>query len=281
MAMKSVLVPVEDNEGMQATLQTALAFGRRFGSCMEAVATLPLIDNYIVGEMVPLWPPAQTGTADSSRDALMLFERFMEENGVQRRERAPEGPSWTVRDGALLGDSAVAAHARVFDITVVGRPGAGAAGPRLSLLEAVLFESGRPILMAPPGGPPERGAIGETVLIAWNCSTETARAVSMAMPILVQARRIRILTVEGATVPGPSGDELVRRLRLDGVEADAVTVQPGGRSQGEATLDHAASFGADLIIKGAYTQSRLRQMIFGGVTSHILSASTVPVLFAH
>ncbi|PSC02928.1 universal stress protein [Alsobacter soli] len=281
MVMKSVLVPIEDNEGAQSILQTALVFARRFGSCLEAVAPLPLIDNYIVGEMVPLWPPAQTGTGDSSREALLLFERFMEEHDVHRRERASQGPCWAMREGALLGDSAVAAHARVFDISIVGRPGSGSAGPRLSLLEAVLFESGRPVLMAPPAGLSERSTIGETVVIAWNCSTETARAVAMAMPILVQARRIRVLTVEGATVPGPSGEDLVRRLRLDGVEADAVTVTPAGMTAGEASLDHARAFGADLMIKGAYTQSRLRQMIFGGVTSHILANATLPVLFAH
>ena len=157
----------------------------------------------------------------------------------------------------------------------------GAAGPRLSLLEAVLFESGRPILMAPPRGVAPGASIGDTVVIAWNCSTETARAVAMAMPILVQARRIRVLTGEGATVPGPSGEDLVRRLRLDGVEADAVTITPAGVTQGEATLEHAKAFGADLMIKGAYTQSRLRQMIFGGATSHILANADLPVLMAH
>ncbi|WP_406855378.1 universal stress protein [Alsobacter sp. KACC 23698] len=281
MVMKSVLVPVEEHENASSVLQTALVFARHFGSCVEAVATLPLIDNYIVGEMVPLWPPAQNGTADSSREALMTFERFMERHGVQRRERALEGPSWTMREGALMGDSAVAAHARVFDVTVVGRPGSGSSGPRLSLLEAVLFESGRPVLMAPPIAPPEGSPIGDTVVIAWNRSTETARAVALAMPILAQSRRIRVLTVEGGNTPGPSGEDLVRHLRQNGVEADAVTVTPTGRTIGEAILDHASAYGADLLIKGAYTQSRLRQMIFGGATSHILSNAALPVLFAH
>ena len=90
-----------------------------------------------------------------------------------------------------------------------------------------------------------------------------------------------MLTVEGGTVPGPSGEEMARTLRLNGIETDAVTIARTSSSSGEDILQHCEAWGADLLIKGAYTQSRLRQMIFGGATSHVLAHARQPVFMAH
>jgi nucleotide-binding universal stress UspA family protein len=81
--------------------------------------------------------------------------------------------------------------------------------------------------------------------------------------------------------PGPSGEELARSLALHGIQVTARHVQGRGRTPGQAFLEEAKSFGADLLIKGAYTQSRLRQLIFGGATRHIIMEATMPVLLAH
>jgi nucleotide-binding universal stress UspA family protein len=144
---------------------------------------------------------------------------------------------------------------------------------------AALFESGRPVLIAPPSA---RSKLGANILIAWNCSTEQARVTAFALPILKQASRVIVLTVEGgAAVPGPTGQQLCRYLQLNGVPAKPLTVGLNSRLTGEAMLDHANALGCDLLIKGAYTQSRLRQMIFGGTTRYILSNAELPVLMAH
>src|SRR5262249_24581998 len=86
---------------------------------------------------------------------------------------------------------------------------------------------------------------------------------------------------QGGTGAGPTGEELARYLHRNGVLCEPITVQPEGRSTGEAILAHAASLQCDLLIKGAYTQSRLPQMIFGGATRHILANASLPVLMAH
>ena len=88
-------------------------------------------------------------------------------------------------------------------------------------------------------------------------------------------------TVEGATVPGPTGEQMAGNLLRHGVRAESIIVAPGQRRPGEVLLAQAESLGCDLVVKGAYTQSRLRQMIFGGTTQHILSQAGVPVLLAH
>ena len=153
------------------------------------------------------------------------------------------------------------------------------AGLHDKAIEAGLFESGRPILIAPPQAP-ER--IGNDILVAWNCSTEQARTTALAMPLLRTAERVTVLHVEGgAAVPGPSAEQATRYLQRNGVPATVQTVGLEGRTTGEAILATAGSLGCDLLVKGAYTQSRLRQMIFGGATRHILAHATLPVLMAN
>jgi nucleotide-binding universal stress UspA family protein len=111
---------------------------------------------------------------------------------------------------------------------------------------------------------------------------EQARATALAMPILQQADRVTVLTVVGETeVAEPSAELLIRYLRGNGIAAEARTVELDGRGTGEAILATAKSLSCDLLIKGAYTQYRLRQMIFGGTTRHILANATLPVFLAH
>ncbi len=90
-----------------------------------------------------------------------------------------------------------------------------------------------------------------------------------------------VLAVEGVMVPGPSAAEAARHLQLNGVAAETREAATKGRGGGETILAEAAELGADLLVKGAYTNSRLRQMIFGGATSKILAAAELPVFMAH
>ena len=144
----------------------------------------------------------------------------------------------------------------------------------MSALEYVLFESGRPVLMAPPSPP---RSFAQTVVIHWNASTEVCRAISMAMPILRKAKRVIVLSVEGNMVSGPTGKDAVSHLAAHGVAASEQSIGTRGQRPGVALLAETRVQGADLLIKGAYTQSRLRQKIFGGATQHVLAAAELPV----
>ena len=124
-------------------------------------------------------------------------------------------------------------------------------------------------------------SIGTTIAIAWNGSTETARSIAFAMPLLRRARDVPVLAVPGLRLPGPSDAQLARALQRDGIPARVVEVREDGRSPGRALLEAAGDLGADLMIKGGYTQSRLRQLIFGGPTSDILAEANLPVFMAH
>ena len=102
------------------------------------------------------------------------------------------------------------------------------------------------------------------------------------MPLLKKAERVTVLSVKGGNeVPGPPAEQAVQYLQRNGVAATLLTVDVAGRSTGEAVLAAAQSLNCDLLVKGAYTQSRLRQLIFGGATRHILGHATLPVLMAN
>jgi nucleotide-binding universal stress UspA family protein len=280
MAMKTILVPTEPHDLMTSTLQTALLLARRFDGYIEGFALRPAIDNFVAMDPISGMAMAtvKQRDAETATQAQSLFEGFMQANQVPQSVEAKSALAWSWFDTAPDGDDVVGSYGRVFDVIVLGRPGDDPQGPRMLTLEAGLFESGRPVLIAPPS-PPQH--LGENVLVAWNCSTEQARATAFAMPLLRRATKVTVLTVEGGTVPGPSGAQMARSLKLNGIPTEAITLKADRRSAGEVILARAKELGCDLLIKGAYTQSRLRQMIFGGTTRHILANATLPVLMAH
>lgn len=278
--MKSILVPIEDHGVVEPILETALLLGRMFDGYIEGLAITPdypvvLPVDIAIGVPSPITPENRM---EMSRACRERFEAFMVTKQIQRAAAGMTSLSYGWRQDGLMEDAFLGAYGRVFDVTVVGRPDGSNGQTRLSTVEASLFETGRPVLIAPPTFP---RTLGETVVIAWNRSTETARAVLGSMPFLEKARRIVVLELEDWGVPGPSGSELVRSLGRRGIQAETLTVPDPNNRPGEVILSEAGALGCDLLVKGAYTQSRLRQMFFGGATSHILSNTTVPVLMAH
>jgi nucleotide-binding universal stress UspA family protein len=278
--MKTLLVPTEHHDLMPSVLETALQVARKFDGYIEGFALRPAIDNFAAMDPVSSMAVATVRQHDeeAAEQARLLFDTFMKDHGVPRVGLGSSKLACGWFDAAPDGDDFVGSYGRVFDLTVLGQPGHEAQSPRMATLETALFESGRPVLIAPSSVPTR---LGENVLIAWNCSTEQARTTAFAMPLLRMAKRVTVLTVEGGTVPGPPGTKLVATLERHCIPATAVTLSPGRRTSGEAILAHAQSLGCDLLVKGAYTQSRLRQMIFGGATRHILAHAHLPVLMAH
>jgi nucleotide-binding universal stress UspA family protein len=280
-------VNLEISPVLDSALQCALLVAQRFGSYVEGLHMRPGQPDIIaagadgfVAAAPDLVASFEREARDRAERARTTFEAFMAQHALPRATGLPPGSGicadWRIE--VTSGHGAIGSLGRVFDLVVMGRPLSDSVAPSMAALETALFESGRPLLIAPPTPP---ASMGEHILLAWNCSTETARAVALAMPLLERASRVVVLTVEGGTVAGPTGEQLAKRLVLNGVAAEALTVSPGPLAAGPAILEQATALGADLIIKGAYTQSRLRQMIFGGATSHLLSAATVPVFMAH
>ncbi|MFN4087689.1 MAG: universal stress protein [Alphaproteobacteria bacterium] len=276
--MKNILVPVNESDGLPSMLETAVLVAELFEGHIEGLRVRQDTSAVLAADDLGAASPA----------LLENFDREEAERGRRAREVFESYLQARVRDASFrftfnwmqvnASDTDVGSHGRLFDIIVVGRPTRERTSPPVSVLEAALFETGRPILIAPPAPP---RSFCKEVVIAWNGSTETALTIAHGMPYLARATQITVLTIEGGTVPGPTGTEVAAKLRRHGFPVEAVTVPAAGRTVGEAILEESGRAGADLLLKGGYTQSRLRQMIFGGATHHILAEATLPVLMAH
>ena len=280
--MKTILIPTEDHDAMPAVLEAARLMATAFDSYMEGFAVRPSPGTYVTVEPVSSLAISGAFEPDTAKEAKAAFEAFMQAHKVPPGGQAPAAYSygWPRADAAE--DAYIGSYGRVFDLIVLGRPGPAPENPRMPPLESALFDAGRPVLIVPKAVPK---IIGRNVLVAWNRSTEQAHTNSIALPLLQRAEKVTVLTAEGGATTGPSGEDAALHLRRNGVNAEALTIPKAERSSGEAigelTLEHAASLGCDLVVKSAYTQSRLRQMIFGGATRHILANAAVPVLMAH
>ena len=205
---------------------------------------------------------------------------MLEERNIDYRELAlpAELPSasWEVATG--LASEIVAMRGGAYDMVVVGRPARGQTTVAELSAEAALFRTGRPVLIAPPKTP---RSIGEAVVIGWNRSASSARSISAAMPLLLMSRSVTIVTVTTGAKVGPSPQDMAKYLSWHEVHAEVVEIPPDHRVVGEVLLEEAERVSADLLEMGAYSHSRLRELILGGVTRHVLQNADLPVLMAH
>jgi nucleotide-binding universal stress UspA family protein len=283
--MKNLLAVIGDGDA-RPVLEGALITARRFNSHIVGLHTLTTEYAVVFGGEMGFSISSEVDRTleregHERRDqARRLFREFMAENGVPVGAAAPGsvGPSasWREEDGRQ--NAVVGMTGRVFDMIFVEQP-EKLASIAEATLEDALFESGRPVLMVPK---PMPSAMGEVIAIAWNGSTETALTVALGMPFLTRAKQVVIVAVgpQHMPEPGPTGDELARTLERHGINVSMRTAYGRQKPQGESFLKEAMAAGADLILKGAYTQSRIRQMIFGGATRHMIMESRIPVLMA-
>lgn len=281
--MKTILVPFYDDDIAHSALKAACLVADRFDSYVEGLFVMrpPQIFD---GEGIALAGSYMTQLKEEGRrladSARERFVAAIDARGLPRGDvdSPPDEPSAGWRETEGLEGQVVGDYGRLFDLLVVGR---NFGQPWLDwsvMCEAALFESGRPVLVTPGS---TSSSLGERVVVAWNGSTETARCIALSMPFLLRAQSVVVLTVEGWGVPGPSAEQMTAHLVRNTIPATTRRVEPEGRSVGEAILQECAALGADLMVKGAYTHSRLRQLVFGGATRHLLANSDVPLLMAH
>ncbi|PDT66963.1 hypothetical protein CO683_23735 [Bradyrhizobium ottawaense] len=278
--MKTLLVPLQNIPMMTPTLDAAVRLAHRTGAYIEGFPLRFGIPQYLAAELATgiLLDSYEVKSAAELNDMRVFFEAFMLKHDVPRSAGLGR-PCFGWLETAPEGEDFVGSYGRAFDLIVMARSDIDAAGPHRRAIESALFESGRPVLLVPSNAP---RSIATNIMIHWNGSTEQARANAFAMPLLRLAEKVSVLTVVGGqAVPGPSADQIVQQLRYNDIAAQARTVELEDRDTGEAVLDAVRAEGCDLLIKGAFTRARLRQMIFDGATSYIMEHADLPVLMAH
>jgi nucleotide-binding universal stress UspA family protein len=276
MPIKSILVPLADAEGAQTTLAAAFAVAQSFDASVDVLhlradPTESLGD--FVGESVsPQLVEEVLAQAEKRSATIAGLTRKAYTDAVKKAKKVKSNYA----EVKNRGDIAVENRGRLSDLIIVRRARSARDAGTRTVAEAALMGTARPVLVVPPKPGTK---LGTSIAIAWNGSLEAAKAVGGSLPFLTRAAKVTVISAnDGGGAIDQKG--LLKYLERHGVKAKGVSVKAGADT-GKAIAAAAGRAGADLLIMGAYTHSRVREMIFGGVTEHALSNSRMAVLLVH
>ncbi|HTV95643.1 MAG TPA: universal stress protein [Steroidobacteraceae bacterium] len=288
--MKTILVPVSGTSTDERVLATALALARPLSahldfyhvrlSEIEAAAHAPQAE-FCVGDALPVaWELLRQREEERSCKAELQVQSFCRENCIDKLDApcARTGVSAAYlqeRDGAR---ERLLLRGRHADLIVLGRPSHIDYMPG-SLMQDLLVGCGRPIVIA-PDFPPQ--TVTGRIVVGWKETPEAARALGSAWPLLEQAHEVVLLHLAGEGSGSGAGlEHLARQLEWHGITAEIKLIETGNEHPPYQLAREAAELRADLLVVGAFGHSRLREIVFGGVTRSLLEHANVPVLMMH
>jgi hypothetical protein len=285
MAIRKVLLPLTGTSAGEAALATALMTAQIWHAHVTALHVrvdsrdvAPLAGEGLSGAMIEeMMTATEKESLDRAHAVRAMFDRFAAAHSVELSEARRGSTTATASFATITGreEDLVAQQARLADLTVVPHPETNEDVSSSDALHAVLFDSGRPVLIAPLVTP---ATIGTRICIAWNGTAESTSAVLAVLPWMQRATAVRVLTSDDYHRRGPRAADLVAYLELHGVSPDIASFRAIDKEVGAGLLAAARDFGADLLAMGAYSHSRLRQLILGGVTRHVLENARIPVM---
>jgi nucleotide-binding universal stress UspA family protein len=285
MSARKFLLPLSSSASGEVALHTALMLTKMWNAHLlvlhirvDSRDIAPLAGEGMSGAMIEEMMTATEKESGSRAHSLRdLFDMATEEHAVMVGDSVPGGNEPSASFAAVTGreEEIIAHQARLSDLTIVPHPQAGEDVASADALHAVLFDSGRPVLLSPIVRP---GTIGKRIAVAWNGLSNSASALGSAMPFIRQAEAVRVLASDEYQKRGPSAADVVEYIAHHGVTADIANFQSIDRYVGAGLLAAAAEFDADLMVMGAYSSSRLRELILGGTTRYVLENAHLPVL---
>jgi nucleotide-binding universal stress UspA family protein len=236
------------------------------------------------------YEPVVGGMLMSAPDAGFL-EAFRAENRRAANDATRAFDEAARRAGIPSGSQAIAATAdgaaqrfgeiaREYDLSVLAQAEPDGDVAESLAIEAALFNSGRPVLVVPYIQ--SSGLKLDRVMVCWDGSRNAARAVADAMPMLLRAGRVEVVTIESRERRNELvGAKIAEHLARHGLKVELKPIIGVDTDVAASILSHAADNAADLIVMGGYGHSRLREFVLGGATDGMLRAMTVPTLMAH
>lgn len=279
MDFKNILLHLDHSSGCKNRLETAFALAKKYDALITGLFVVPdyVVPSYVEAQIsVDLITDVTEKALARARETLTDYEKMADDAGARMEAHVLEGQVIPI----------LREHTKYADLLMLGQdqpddPDNASYG----LADALLFEGACPCMMVPHSG--KLAVPGKRVLLTWNASRESARALREAMPILAGAEDVVVLSSEpdNADVEiargHPHADELARFLESHGIESVSSGIADLDVSTSDAILGQAAEMNADLIVMGAYGHARLREIILGGVTRDLLKQSPVPLFLAH
>jgi nucleotide-binding universal stress UspA family protein len=288
MTLRTILVPVRGDGKGEGVLDHALALGRRFNAHLQVVHCRPRPEDMLpFGVYAPtafkeqITASAKSLADDEERRVRTLFDDYCSRRGLavvaNTFAALKDQPSASFSEMTGKQAAVVAVRGRLADVIAVARPDRDL-NLGQNTLEAALLETGRLVLLCPPT---EVVSVGRHVAIGWNGSAEASRAVTAALPILLAADHVTVFSaITGGKIELPP-EEFQGYLRTHERDALIKTFETRPTEVGQGLLAAAADADADVLLIGAYGQSRRRELVMGGVTQFIIHHTSLPVLLAH
>jgi len=286
MPVKTILLPLAGVVPPEPVLETALRVARRFKAHLDVL--------YVRPNPRRLLPYATLGLSQQMRDSVLesaeqnaetqaekafsVFTAVCARVGIPVVDKRSDHDTATASWKAETGQEAtiLAARGRLCDLIVLSGPIPVSPPPEEAA--AALKSTGRPVLIVPA----DFDVIGpRNVGIGWNGSAESARAVAASMEYLKSAEKVTIFSGTAHPEKKPSSEDLIEYLGWHGVEATVRIFDAHDPSVGEALLAEARAAGINLLVVGGYSRSRLRELMFGGVTGFLLAEADIPVFMVH
>jgi len=276
MSIKRILVPLPGSASHTGEIETALSAAKALGAHVQAlfISQLPPVTRGGVSV-------SELGRTSTVANAREVFAQACAKVGIPMLSAndepgSPLAASWREAEGSYV--EIAVQRAAAFDLVVAAS--ATVMESLMAIAEQSLLQTRRPVVLAPAR---LQNDLTDSVMIAWDESPECWHAVSAAIPFMHLAKSVRVVSVDrDASNRQASQAEVLAYLRCHSIGATAQVVAPELRSVGDTLLAVGAEHEAGLLIMGAYSHSRLREMLLGGATRHILkNASARPVLLAH
>jgi nucleotide-binding universal stress UspA family protein len=276
---KTILVHCNDKRRIRALLVPAVTLAEACEAHLHALSVVPPIA--VISNGVGLPPIVFDEHCKLYREENPAM-RLVFDDAVRGRGLVPE---WQDSDARAYGVAdCVLPYARTSDLVIASQADPAWAGSNwLDVVDRLVIECGRPVLIVPNTGMHER--VGVKVLVAWNGRREAARAIFDALPILCRAEHVKVVWVNPQLESEIAVDlpalDICSALARHHVKCEATEQVRPGIGVGETLLMLAKDFGADLLVMGCYGHSRLREFVFGGASRYVLQNTTVPVLMSH
>ena len=284
--MRVIFVPVADRPECARSLRCAFELGKRLEASLIGCHIRPhraskvgmpnefdFFTDY-EASWESAWHGAKTRNSHISARALFAKVAGRHDYEIIKHARPAPGAMWAEKVGSP--DKIMSINGPLSDLIVVSRPAAKGGKLARVFMMAALLNSGRPVLILPHAGV---ASAGRRVTIAWNQTSEAARAVAAVMPILQAADNVEVVWCGPEGGAGPKSGQLVKYLKFWGVKANRQKLS--GKNEAQAILRAAKASKSDLLVMGAYSRSRLRQRVFGGVTDYMLHKADIPVCMLH
>lgn len=288
--IKTILVPTSGSGTDEAVFATALTLGRMCAAHLHflhvhlapgtAALQVPHIE-FCQGSAISHTLASLRQQGDHlSGSARKHFEEFCRVHQVEPRE-APGAVEAVTASFCEESDEPITcflSHARHSDLTLLGRRHHRDHLPA-RLIETLLMDSGRPIVIAPDQAPRE---VTGTIVVGWKETKEAAGALGAAFPLLKKAQRVVLLGVAEEDAPSREAfDDLARQLAWHGIDAEVHIVAAESHPAAVQLPRAVAQLRADLLVVGGFGRSPLRECVFGGVTQALIDHAEFPVFMLH